>query len=227
MLTFHQWGLVAFTWGQFYREHSWYLSLIWVWTLLIYDFNHVSHSQWANYNVVVVPYFCLLAICGDPRVIQWKVKCLFWRIAGEFSIQWSNYPYFFIIYLLITENRSPITHSWGFRIWPMFCSCCHAFCNTCVLCYIGQCQGSFCVCTCQWQTMLPTECSLQCDQDSPLYSVFSANDNITAICDWETSCVILYVAFFSKFINSYIKLILLEQTLISLVADFFFFFFFC
>ena len=30
MLTYHQWGIVAFTWGQFYRKCSRYLSLIWV-----------------------------------------------------------------------------------------------------------------------------------------------------------------------------------------------------
>ena len=35
MLTNHQWGLVAFTWGQFHRKYWRYLSLIWVSKFLI------------------------------------------------------------------------------------------------------------------------------------------------------------------------------------------------
>ena len=34
MLANHQWGLAAFTWGQFHRKCSWYLCLIWVWVSL-------------------------------------------------------------------------------------------------------------------------------------------------------------------------------------------------
>ena len=34
MLTFHQWGLVAFTWRQFHGKIPKYLSLIWVWKLI-------------------------------------------------------------------------------------------------------------------------------------------------------------------------------------------------
>ena len=39
ILTDHQWGLVAFMWGQFHRKYSRFLFLIWVLKLLIYDYN--------------------------------------------------------------------------------------------------------------------------------------------------------------------------------------------
>ena len=34
MLINHQWGLVAFTWEQFPKKHSWYWYARWVWILL-------------------------------------------------------------------------------------------------------------------------------------------------------------------------------------------------
>ena len=33
MLTNHQWGLVAFTWGKFHRKCPRYVSLLWVWKI--------------------------------------------------------------------------------------------------------------------------------------------------------------------------------------------------
>ena len=49
VFTNYQWGIVAFTWGQFHWEFSWYLSLIWV---KIYDLISLSHmnpmGQWVN-----------------------------------------------------------------------------------------------------------------------------------------------------------------------------------
>ena len=44
MLTYHQWDLLAFTWGKFHQKCSRYLSLIWVWKLLIHYYDHIS--QW-------------------------------------------------------------------------------------------------------------------------------------------------------------------------------------
>ena len=42
----HQWGHVAFTWGQFHRKCSKYLSLIWVWKWLIQHSSHrPAHSS--------------------------------------------------------------------------------------------------------------------------------------------------------------------------------------
>ena len=40
VLTTHQWGLVAFTWGQFYRKCC--LSLIWIWKFLL---SHISQRS--------------------------------------------------------------------------------------------------------------------------------------------------------------------------------------
>ena len=42
MLTNHQWDLVTFPWGQFQRKCLRYLSLTWIWKLLIQDYSHIS-----------------------------------------------------------------------------------------------------------------------------------------------------------------------------------------
>ena len=50
MLTNHQCGVVAFTWGQFHRKCSVYSSLVWVRKLLIYD--HSCRGQWVQILIV-------------------------------------------------------------------------------------------------------------------------------------------------------------------------------
>ena len=49
LLTNHQWGHVAYTWGQCHRRCKIYLSLIWVWKWkwLILDYSH-SHGLWQH-----------------------------------------------------------------------------------------------------------------------------------------------------------------------------------
>ena len=46
ILTNHQWHLVTFTWGKFHRKSSRYLSLTWVWKLLIWDYKGISQGPW-------------------------------------------------------------------------------------------------------------------------------------------------------------------------------------
>ena len=52
MLTNHQGGLGAFTWRQFHMDCSRYLSLIWVWILLILDQSRVSQDP---VDCIIVP----------------------------------------------------------------------------------------------------------------------------------------------------------------------------
>ena len=44
MLTDNQRGLVAFSWGQFHRKCPRYISLLWVWKLLIQHSSHISQG---------------------------------------------------------------------------------------------------------------------------------------------------------------------------------------
>ena len=44
ILTNHQRGLVAFTWGQFHRKCSSYLSLTCIWKLLLWYYSHISQG---------------------------------------------------------------------------------------------------------------------------------------------------------------------------------------
>ena len=50
MLTSHQWSLVAFIWKQFHRKCSRYLSLIWVWKLLIWYLSGISQGPMSKPN---------------------------------------------------------------------------------------------------------------------------------------------------------------------------------
>ena len=48
MLWIHQWGPVAFAWGEFHRECSRYLSLVWVWKCPIEIISYSPRGQWVN-----------------------------------------------------------------------------------------------------------------------------------------------------------------------------------
>ena len=50
MLTNHPWGLAAFSGGKFHRKCSRWLSLIWVWKLLIKNYICISQGQWVKCN---------------------------------------------------------------------------------------------------------------------------------------------------------------------------------
>ena len=52
MLTYHQWGLMAFTWGQFYRKCSMHLSILDMSLKITYKLSMITiispRSQWVN-----------------------------------------------------------------------------------------------------------------------------------------------------------------------------------
>ena len=48
MLTYHQWSLVAFTWGQFHMKCSRYLPLTWVWKSLFKITSASPRDQWVK-----------------------------------------------------------------------------------------------------------------------------------------------------------------------------------
>ena len=52
MLTNHQWGVLAFTWGQFYRKCWGYLFLIWIWKWLIYNYSCLSQDKMSYNNLL-------------------------------------------------------------------------------------------------------------------------------------------------------------------------------
>ena len=49
---YFKWGFVAFSWGQFHRKCSRYLSLIWVWRLVdvLQDYWHISQGPKPTYE---------------------------------------------------------------------------------------------------------------------------------------------------------------------------------
>ena len=45
-----RWDIVSFTWRQFHRKCSRYLSLIWVWKSIIQDYSHISQGPMSWYQ---------------------------------------------------------------------------------------------------------------------------------------------------------------------------------
>ena len=74
MLINLQWSSVAFIWGQFCRKCSWYLSLIWVWKLLIQDLSPISQGQCIKNSVqctsLIVPVMATRVTCTIVRSIR-------------------------------------------------------------------------------------------------------------------------------------------------------------
>ena len=48
ILAEHQWGLMAFTWGQFHSKFSRYLFVIWIKVSLIRCWGRISQGQWVH-----------------------------------------------------------------------------------------------------------------------------------------------------------------------------------
>ena len=48
MLTYDQWCVVAFTWWQFHKKYLRYLSLKWVWNLLIWECSQIPQGPMIN-----------------------------------------------------------------------------------------------------------------------------------------------------------------------------------
>ena len=101
VLTNHHWSLLAFTWGQFHRKCSRYISLIWFWNLLIYDYSGITHhwhlrSQIKRHKYDFVSmitsglmhkYVSKLTIIGsDDGLLPGRHQAIIWTNAGIFLI---------------------------------------------------------------------------------------------------------------------------------------------
>ena len=77
MLTDHQWGLVAFTWGQYHKKCSRYLPFIRVSRVLSQTSNKIlSTSPLASmYNAN--PLYGVTTICHQVRWLRWVHPSLF------------------------------------------------------------------------------------------------------------------------------------------------------
>ena len=83
LLTYHNWGFLAFTWGQFHRKCSRYLSLIWLRKLLIWDQTATSHRA-NELNELCVDHhrnkqhiFTWKCLQNSPWIPPSKQECLY------------------------------------------------------------------------------------------------------------------------------------------------------
>ena len=121
VLTYHQWGLVAFTWGQFHRKYSRYLSLIWVCKLLILYYSLISQGpmssikkRWQNSISISIMLAVSPTAALDRKLKFDTIKVQDWKTPGWTTDKkhhqmdrWSNVEMQWInVHFSITYNYS-------------------------------------------------------------------------------------------------------------------------
>ena len=104
MLINHQWGLVAFTWGQFHRKHSKYLSLILLWELL---------THWGREKMDAISQTTFWSAFSWMKMFEFRLKfhwSLFLRVKlHTMDLLWEKFQWILPLYMKPISFQSKVS----------------------------------------------------------------------------------------------------------------------